>query len=275
MIKALVNKKIVYAINAESGMIGECPHCGNPVRARCGEINVEHWAHIDNECPYITEKDTKWHIAWKSKFEKKGYETEKRFGNFIADAFNSKTNTILEFQHSSMTPQEIRNRCNYYKNINKNIKWIFDFTEKYKKAHIELTEKYKDNEDGFYYNFKINWQRKRIIEGVTRITEKTTKPSVPIYFNLIYNYDIKNYAQLRVIKNFDEYKSEMYSNRYRNYCGNLNDSMYKIDIDETSTTHNCDNVLAEISYNVNDAVLLNPQKISRNGTYGWGYLIFL
>ena len=113
MMKAIVNKEIMYAINAKSGTIGECPHCGKSVRARCGEINIEHWAHINNECPYITERDTKWHIGWKNKFEKKGYETEKRFDNFIADAFDSKTNTVIEFQHSQIVSQKIRDRCNY------------------------------------------------------------------------------------------------------------------------------------------------------------------
>lgn len=122
MIKALVNKEILYAVDSESGTLGECPHCGKPVRARCGEINIEHWAHIDDECSYITEKDTEWHVAWKNKFKKKGYMIEERFNNFIADAYNPKTNTIVEFQHSSITPQEIKDRCNYYKSIDKNIK---------------------------------------------------------------------------------------------------------------------------------------------------------
>lgn len=276
MLKALVNNKTIYAINANYGTIGKCPHCEKLVRARCGEINDEHWSHIDSECSYITEKDNEWHIAWKNKSEKKGYETEKRFDKYIADTYNSKTNTITEFQHSSITPQEIRDRCNYYKNTNKNIKWIFDYTEKYKRQHIKLTEKIGDGNNEFYYNFKISYQKKSYIEGVSYHTfEESIKLSVPIYLNIIHNYDTKNHTQLRVNKDFDEYKSDMYNNdRYKNYLDNLNNSIYKSD-NSISMTFNSDEVLAELKYDVTKDVLLEIRRIHEKGEYGWGYLLFV
>ncbi len=282
MLAALVNKRLVNAINTDSGTIGECPHCGKSVRARCGELNDEHWSHINSECPYITEKDNKWHTDWKYKFEKGGCIKEKKFDNFIADAYNPKTNTIIEFQHSSITPQEIRDRCNYYKNTNKNIKWIFDYTEKYKRQHIKLTEKIGDN-NSFYYNFKISYQKKSYIQGVSYHTfEESIKLSVPIYLNIIHNYDAKNYTQLRVTKDFDEYKTDMYNNnRYRNYLDNLNNSLYKFGDSELRTDErihtifNDKKVLAEIKYDVSNDVLLEVKKIYEKGKYGWGYLVFI
>ena len=261
MIKALVNKEIMYAVDAKSGLVGECPHCGKLVRARCGEINVEHWAHIEDECPYITEIDTEWHVAWKNKFKKKEYIIEKRFDNFIADAYDPKTNIIVEFQHSSITPQEIVDKCNYYRSINKNIKWIFDYTDKYKRQHIILTEIVKNDNSGFYYKFKINWQKKSYIKGISNEIDGL---KIPVYFNIIYNYDIKNHVQLRVTKNIEEYKNDMYNNsRYRRYLEIYNYSM------------NFDNVLAELDYDVNTAVLVKPEKVHENGKYGWGYLTFI
>lgn len=273
MLKALVNKELVNAKNVESGTIGKCPFCENDVRARCGEININHWAHIDNECTYISEADNEWHTAWKNKSEKKGYETEKEFGKFIADAYNPKTNTVTEFQHSSITPQEIRDRCNHYKNMNVNIKWVFDYTDKYKKQHIKLIEKIGDD-NVLYYTFKISYQKRGYIQGVSYHTfDESLKLSVPVYLNIIHNYDDKNYTQLRVNKNFDEYRNDMYNNsRYKNYIDNLNNSIYNFG---DKVTFNDNDVLAEIKYDINRDVLLEVRTIYEKGKRGWGNLLFV
>lgn len=201
MLKALVNNKIVYALNADSGTIGECPHCGKSVRARCGEINEEHWSHINNECPYITERDNEWHAAWKNKFEKEGCVTEQKFGNFIADAYNLKTNTVTEFQHSLITSQDIRNRCNYYKSINMNIKWIFDYTNKYMNNDIKINKKQSDYNNDFYYTFEVKWQKKNYIYGIFDGLGKY--PNVPTYFNIIFNHNINKCFPLKIFEFVD------------------------------------------------------------------------
>lgn len=250
MMKAIVNKEIMYATKANSGMIGECPHCGKPVRAKCGEINVEHWSHINSECSYITERDTEWHIAWKNKFENKGYETEKRFGNFIADSFDSKTNTVIEFQHSQMASQKIRDRCNYYKNTNKNIKWIFDYTDKFK--NDDITIKLKNKGDNFYYTFEVKWQKKEYIRG----TCDGKYPIIPIYFNTIYNHDINDSVPLSVIN-----------------CTE-NTDIKTVYVENIPLQIESEKYLS-VNYDKNKVMLLKVNTIYDDGKYGSCELIFI
>ena len=257
MIKALVNKKIIYAIKADSGMIGECPHCGKPVRARCGKINVEHWAHIDSECPYITERDTKWHVAWKNKFEKKGYETEKRFGNFVADAFDSKTNTVIEFQHSQITAQEIRDRCNYYKSININIKWIFDYTNKYMNNDVKINKKLSSYNNDFYYTFEMKWQKKNYIYGI--LDDLSKYPNVPIYFNIIFNYDINKYFPLKIFE-FVDIKDVDIDND---------------DVIEQIFSQRLQKIVSEIKYDKIETVLLKVKTLREKGKRGSCEIVFI
>lgn len=257
MIKALVNEKILYAINAESGMIGECPHCGKPVRARCGEINIEHWAHINCECPYITERDTKWHVAWKNKIEKKGYETEKRFGNFISDAFDSKTNTVIEFQHSQITPQEIRNRCDYYKSINKNIKWIFDYTDKYLNNDVKINKKLSNYSNGFYYTFEVRCQKKSYIYGI--LDDLNKYPNVPIYFNIIFNHNIGNCYPLKIIEEVDIKDVDTDNNN----------------VIEQIFSQRLQKIVSEIKYDKIETVLLKVKTLHEEGKRGSCEILFV
>jgi len=64
-----------YALNdgnkveASKGAKGFCPSCGSELIAKCGEVNVNHWAHKGNR-NYDSwwENETDWHRSWKDKF---------------------------------------------------------------------------------------------------------------------------------------------------------------------------------------------------------------
>lgn len=251
MSKALVNNEIKDIISAKSGEIGECLVCKKPVIAKCGKINKIHWAHIGNECLYDIESHNEWHISWKNFFEKMGCVTEKKFDNFIADAYNPKTNTIIEYQHSTITSQEIIDRCKHHKNENRNIKWIFDYTNKYKNGHIEIRLKNKGNY--LYYTFTIKWQRKDYIYGI--FDKEIEHLNVPTYFNIIHNYDTNNYVPLEIVNCTD------------------------IDIENTYIEDILVNVgskkFLEVNYNKNKSVLLKVKTLYEEGKYGSCEIIFI
>ncbi len=199
MSKALVNNETKDITNAKSGEIGECLVCKKFVIAKRGEIKAIHWAHVGNESVYDIESHNEWHISWKKFFERIGYTTEKKFGNFIADAYNSKTSTVIEYQHSPITSQEIVDRCKHHKNENRNIKWIFDYTNKYKDGHVELYKKNDINNCEFCYEFVIKWAIKSYTQGI--FNNEIRHLNIQSYFDIIHNYNSNLYSSLDFIRN--------------------------------------------------------------------------
>ncbi len=251
MSKALVNNKTKDITDAKSGEIGECLICKKPVIAKCGQINEIHWAHVGSESPYDIESHNEWHISWKNFFEKVGYSTERKFGNFIADAYDPKTNTVIEYQHSPITPQEIIDRCKHHKGEGRNIIWILDYTGKYKDSHIEIRLKNKGNY--IYYTFTVKWQIKDYIFGL--FNEEIEHLNVQTYFNIIFNKDINEYVPLEIVNCTD------------------------IDIESTRI----ENVLLyvgtkkflEVNYDKNKAVLLKVKTVHKKGKNGSCEIIFI
>ncbi|MFZ4126038.1 MAG: competence protein CoiA [Rickettsiales bacterium] len=100
---------------------GACPSCKSTVLARCGEVRVWHWAHKGIlSCDPWWEKETEWHRGWKSHFPIEWQEVahldeitkEKHIADVKTDA-----GLVVEFQHSSIKPEERRAREQFYKNI--------------------------------------------------------------------------------------------------------------------------------------------------------------
>jgi len=255
MSKALVNNETKDIKNAKSGEIGECLVCKNPVIAKCGKVNAIHWAHIGNESLYDIESHNEWHISWKKFFERIGYTTEKKFGNFIADAYNPKTNTVIEYQHSSITSQEIIDRCKYHKNEGRNIMWIFDYTNKYKNNDIKINKKLSDG-NKFYYTFEIKHQKKNYVYGIS--DEKSKYPNVPTYFNVIFNCDNNNCYPLKIIKEVD-----------------IDDVKDEDDVISQIFSQRTQKIFSEIEYNKTEFVLLKIKTIHEKGKRGSCELIFI
>lgn len=103
----------------------ECPHCHQKVISKCGSIRIWHWSH-ESKCIYHTESETDWHLQWKKIAIKNkceievGYEERKH----IADAVIR--GKVIEFQHSSITSEEIISRSIFYNNVD----WVFDYRGK-------------------------------------------------------------------------------------------------------------------------------------------------
>lgn len=107
---------------AQPGMRGRCAGCGGEVIAKCGEINIWHWAHVAAECDSWHEPETQWHLGWKQRFPSSW--TEVSMGPHRADV-RLEDGTVVEFQHSAISPAEIEERERFYRSMI----WVFDASE--------------------------------------------------------------------------------------------------------------------------------------------------
>ena len=118
MIWANVDQEKAQAVK---GSLGFCPDCNNPLIPKCGEINIHHWAHKgERDCDSWAEPETPWHFERKGWLPKEWQEVS--IGKHRADI--KTPTTVIEFQHSSISPEEIREREAHYENM----VWVVDTT---------------------------------------------------------------------------------------------------------------------------------------------------
>jgi hypothetical protein len=103
-----------------------CPACRAEVIAKCGKINVWHWAHKkDSDCDSWADPDTRWHLGWKNLFpEWSEIMVEKDGKRHRADLLLP-NGIVVELQHSYISPDEIREREQFYGRMI----WIFDIQD--------------------------------------------------------------------------------------------------------------------------------------------------
>ena len=88
-----------------------CPVCGELVIPKCGKIKMHHWAYKTSQnCDPWWENETEWHRK------------------HIADIRTDK-GFVIEFQHSSIKPEEKDARESFYKNM----VWVVDASKYYDK----------------------------------------------------------------------------------------------------------------------------------------------
>jgi competence protein CoiA len=148
-----------YALDAIGGRMeaapgkppATCPTCGSPVRAKTGQIVAWHWAHIrDASCDPWSEPDSEWHRGWQELAPPERREVV--MPPHRADVVTS-TGWVIELQHSSISPEEIREREDFY---GPRMLWVFDAREAYEAARLRLRRR-----DG-YYSFRWMHPRKSI-----------------------------------------------------------------------------------------------------------------
>lgn len=114
---------------AQPGLSGICPGCGQAMTAKCGEYRVHHWAHRGvRSCDPWWEPETPWHRAWKGLFPKDWQEVilqDEKGEKHIADV-RTDHELVLEFQHSHIRPDERRAREAFYVNL----AWVVDATRR-------------------------------------------------------------------------------------------------------------------------------------------------
>lgn len=123
-------------VEAQPGLTGECPGCGQPLGTKCGEVRVWHWAHEGRRrCDPWWENETEWHRAWKNHFPTEWQEIIHRSDDgerHIADVKTAQ-GWVIEFQHSAIKPEERRSREGFYQKL----VWIVDGTRR-KRASTQI-----------------------------------------------------------------------------------------------------------------------------------------
>ena len=131
-----------------------CPICNQALIQKRGEIREHHFSHIGprgtNARNYVPCSDTwhydktDWHIQWQKRFPSECYEkvltdgTEKH----IADIFIN--NIVVEFQHSTITLEEFRERNLFYLSLGYKVIWVFDLIDECESGRIKR-EDYPEN----------------------------------------------------------------------------------------------------------------------------------
>jgi competence protein CoiA len=114
---------------AQPGLPAECPGCGKPMVAKCGEVKVRHWAHKGRrDCDPWWENETEWHRAWKDQFPPDWQEIVHLAEDGERHIADVKTHDgwVIEFQHSHITPEERRSRDAFYPKLI----WVVDGTRR-------------------------------------------------------------------------------------------------------------------------------------------------
>ena len=106
-----------------------CPLCGGRVivKAKGSEAVREHFAHKNKgECDSWRHDMSEWHRAWQNCFPKECREVVVQSDGVkhIADVLINKT--VIEFQHSPITAEEIAKRNRFYTECGYKVVWVFD-----------------------------------------------------------------------------------------------------------------------------------------------------
>ncbi len=120
--RAFVGEERLYAFPKGRGV---CPTCGAPVIAKCGTIKTHHWAHESrDDCDTWSESVGPWHLAWQQLVAEEHVEVT--IGVHRADIVGNH-GKVIELQHSSIPPDDIHARENYYGDM----VWVFDATDRF------------------------------------------------------------------------------------------------------------------------------------------------
>jgi len=126
-------------IFAEKGKTARCPLCFSETIAKCGDINVHHWAHKSlEECDPWWEPETEWHRSWKMLMPSEQVEVTR--AGHRADIVHA-SGIVVELQHSSISVEEIRERERAYHRMI----WLFDGRGLYRPKDIRRQSLIKRN----------------------------------------------------------------------------------------------------------------------------------
>lgn len=162
---------MIYATNekrehllAKRGATAICPTCGDPVRAKTGEINIWHWAHIYlGDCDPEAPKDSIWRTWWMSNFPESTREVPVTVLGKTRLAAVLSRGLAVEMYDDHVSTTRIREMEIFYDKMI----WLFDATAAFIGARFE--PRYK----GDYYTFRWKHARRSLVE-VTR----------PVYLDL-------------------------------------------------------------------------------------------
>lgn len=123
--------------NAEKGGRYFCPICHGSVIVREGKLNIKHFAHKCAECVDDWHYDmSEWHRHMQGFFPERAREVVVENGGKRHRADVLIGNSVIEFQHSSITASEFSDRNNFFIGLGYRIAWVFDVTEQYENGRL-------------------------------------------------------------------------------------------------------------------------------------------
>lgn len=128
------NNQRVSIKNASKEEQYHCPFCGETIKPRAlnSLLVTAHFYHKPNTNCYdgLKPEMSEWHYGWQELFPEQNREiiVEKHGVKHRADVLIN--NTVIEFQHSPITYEEISERNNFYLNNGYNVVWVFDANHK-------------------------------------------------------------------------------------------------------------------------------------------------
>lgn len=118
-----------------------CPICGGAVivKAKSSEAVREHFAHKNKtECDSWHYDMTEWHREWQNFFPKECQEVVIQKDGIKHRADVLINNTVIEFQHSPITAEEIAERNRFYAECGHKVVWVFDAEGKIKNKNAAV-----------------------------------------------------------------------------------------------------------------------------------------
>lgn len=204
------------------GGIGFCQLCKNEVRAYCGEININHWRHINlNLCDTWKESESEWHREWKNEFPQEWQEVliENQNEKHIAD-IKTPNGLVLELQNSSISSTTIKIREQFYNNI----VWLINannFKENFKITSIVNSRLRQIDSE---YNQMINYTPDRESDKIIKTKNKLRNVEYEIQkCNWSYTSAIKKLNEIEDFEKDIAKKTNEYVNSNSYYSSVLSD----------------------------------------------------
>ena len=123
-----------------------CPVCGGAlsVKAKKPEaLKAAHFAHKKGkDCDSWKHDLSEWHYAWQKSFPKECREVVVQNGEEKHRADVLINNTVIEFQHSSISAEEIAERNSFYRECGYKVVWVFDAEGKIKNKFGDTLDPY-------------------------------------------------------------------------------------------------------------------------------------
>lgn len=214
-----------------------CPSCGEPLIIKAlSSVSVKpHFAHKKGaDCDSFSHDMSEWHFNWQQQFplENREVVVEKDGIKHRADVLIG--NTVIEFQHSHISPEEIAARNDFYLSIGYNMVWVFDANGQIKNECGESTDPVKARPMDLCWRRKKNQFSNPIPRQVKVFIQYKTDVSIPqlagrqIDIMLLLDDPEPKYISFHSTRIYDKYFYITPSNFLKEYGGNVDEKTISI-----------------------------------------------
>lgn len=176
------NKNRISIENASKSSVFFCPICGESliIRAKDSVAIKAHFAHKKGtDCDNYSHDMSEWHLNWQKQFPEECREVVVENGEEKHRADILIKNTVIEFQHSPITAEEIARRNKFYLSCGYGMIWVFDAENQIKNQYEDTLDPVKCRE------FDLCWKRAKqqfsvpMDNRVTVFLQYKTQVSIP------------------------------------------------------------------------------------------------